>query len=91
MPEIYLKDELWTRLIWFHIEDFLPSLKKRFPDIKRIPEARQIWIEKPIYSLDFYSEKMADAIRKEGIRAVAISLKYREDSRQPELCFPYSG
>ena len=76
---IYLKDELLDQINLVSYRGLSPEFKEKVSRYKADSrEARQIWIEKPIYSLDFYSEKMADAIRKEGIRAVAIiPLKYR--------------
>lgn len=76
---IYLKDELLDQINLVASRGISSEFKEKVSRYKADSlEARQIWIEKPIYSLDFYSEKMADAVKKEGIRAVAIiPLKYR--------------
>jgi len=76
---IYLKDELLDQINLVAHQGISPEFREKVSTYKADSrEARQIWIEKPIYSMDFYSEKMADAIRKEGIKAVAIvPLKYR--------------
>ncbi|OEU42780.1 histidine kinase [Methanosarcina sp. Ant1] len=70
---IYLKDDLLDRinLVAYRglSSEFVKSISTYNADS---PEARQIWTEKPIYKLDFYSEKMADLIRKEKITAVAV-------------------
>jgi PAS domain S-box-containing protein len=76
---IYLKDELLDQINLVAYRGISPEFKEKVASYKADSrEARQIWIEMPIYTMDFYSEKMADAIRKEGIKAVAIvPLKYR--------------
>ena len=76
---IYLKDELLDQINLVAYRGISPEFKEKVSRYKADSlEARQIWIEKPIYSLEFYSEKMADAVKKEGIKAVAIiPLKYR--------------
>jgi PAS domain S-box-containing protein len=76
---IYLKDELLDQINLVAYRGFSPEFKEKISRYKaNSEEAKQIWFEKPIYSLDFYSEKMDDAVRKEGIKAVAIiPLKYR--------------
>jgi PAS domain S-box-containing protein len=76
---IYLKDELLDQINLVAYRGFSPEFKEKISRYKaNSEEAKQIWLEKPIYSLDFYSEKMDDAVRKEGIKAVAIiPLKYR--------------
>jgi PAS domain S-box-containing protein len=76
---IYLKDELMDQINLVAYMGISPEFKEKISKYKTDSlEAKQIWIEKPIYSMDFYSEKMADAVRKEGIKAVAIiPLKYR--------------
>ena len=70
---IYLKDDLLDQinLVAYRglSSEFVKSISTYNADS---PEARQIWTEKPIYKLDFYSEKMADLIRKEKITAVAV-------------------
>jgi len=76
---IYLKDELLDQInLVAHrglSPEFINSILTYRADS---PEARQIWTEKPVYSMDFFSEKMADLIRKEKITAVAvIPLKHR--------------
>ena len=78
---IYLKDELLDQINLVAYRGFSPEFKEKISRYKaNSEEAKQIWFEKPIYSLDFYSEKMDDAVRKEGITAVAIiPLKYREE------------
>ena len=76
---IYLKDELMDQINLVAYMGISPEFKEKISKYKTDSlEAKQIWIEKPIYSMDFYSEKMAEAVRKEGIKAVAIiPLKYR--------------
>lgn len=76
---IYLKDELLDQINLVAYRGISPEFKEKISRYKADSlEAKQIWVEKPIYSLDFYSEKMVDAVRKEGIKAVAIiPLKYR--------------
>jgi len=70
---IYLKDDLLDQinLVAYRglSSEFVKSISTYNADS---PEARQILTEKPIYKLDFYSEKMADLIRKEKITAVAV-------------------
>lgn len=76
---IYLKDELLDQINLVAYRGISSEFKEKISRYKADSlEAKQIWVEKPIYSLDFYSEKMVDAVRKEGIKAVAIiPLKYR--------------
>ncbi len=76
---IYLKDELFDQINLVAHRGLSPEFVKSVSTYRAdSPEARQIWIEKPIYKLDFYSEEMADLIRKEKITAVAvIPLKHR--------------
>lgn len=76
---IYIKDELQDQINLIAYRGISPDFKAKVSKYKAdSPEAKQIWIEKPIYSLDFYSEKMIDAVRKEGIKSVAIiPMKYR--------------
>jgi PAS domain S-box-containing protein len=76
---IYLKDELLDQINLVAYRGISPEFKEKISryEVDSL-EAKQIWIEKPIYSLDFYSEKMIEAVRKEGIKAVAIiPMKYR--------------
>ncbi|HHV25244.1 MAG TPA: PAS domain-containing protein [Methanosarcina sp.] len=76
---IYLKDELLDLIKLVAYRGISPEFSEKISRYKTdSPEARQIRTEKPIYSLDFYSDTMADAIKREGIKAVAIvPLKYR--------------
>lgn len=76
---IYIKDELQEQINLVAYKGISPEFKEKVSRYKAdSPEAKQIRIEKPIYSLDFYSEQMIDAVRKEGIKAVAIiPMKYR--------------
>jgi len=78
---IYLKDELLDQINLVAYRGLSSEFVKSVSTFKAdSPEARQIWTEKPIYKLDFYSEKMADLIRKEKITAVAvIPMKHRGD------------
>ncbi|HII02311.1 TPA: PAS domain-containing protein [Methanosarcinaceae archaeon] len=70
---VYLKDELLDQINLVAHRGISPEFKKKVSRYKAdTREAKQIWTEKPIYSLDFYSEEMADAIREEGITAVAV-------------------
>ncbi len=70
---IYLKDDLLDQINLVAYRglsaEFVKSMSKYDADS---PEARQIWTKKPIYRIDFFSDKMADLIRKEKITAVAI-------------------
>ncbi len=76
---IYLKDELLDQINLVASRGLSPEFKEKVSRYRADSlEAKQIWIEKPIYSLDFYSDTMSDAVKKEGIKAVAIiPLKYR--------------
>ncbi len=76
---IYLKDELLDQVNLVAQRGLSPEFVKSVSTYKAdSPEARQIWTEKPVYKLDFFSEKMADLIRKEKITSVAvIPMKYR--------------
>lgn len=76
---IYLKDELLDQINLIVSKGISPEFKEKVSRYRADSlEARQIWIEKPIYSLDFYSDTMIDSVKKEGIKAVAIiPLKYR--------------
>ncbi|MDR7665249.1 PAS domain-containing protein [Methanosarcina sp. Z-7115] len=76
---IYLKDELLDQINLVAYRGLSSEFVKSVSTYKRnSPEAGQIWTEKPVYKLDFFSEKMADLIRKEKITAVAvIPMKYR--------------
>jgi PAS domain S-box-containing protein len=78
---IYLKDELLDQINLVAHRGLSPEFKEKVSRYKVDSlEARQIWIEKPIYSLDFYSDPMADVVNKEGIKAVAIiPLKYKSE------------
>jgi len=70
---IYLKDDLLDQINLVAYRglsaEFVKSMSKYDADS---PEARQIWTKKPIYRIDFFSDKMADLIREEKITAVAI-------------------
>jgi PAS domain S-box-containing protein len=76
---IYLRDELLDQINLVAYRGLSPEFVNNILTYKvDSPEARQIWTEKPIYRLDFFSEKMADLIRKEKITAIAvIPLKHR--------------
>jgi PAS domain S-box-containing protein len=76
---IYLKDELLDQINLVASSGLSPEFKEKVSRYKADSlEAKQIWIEKPIYSLDFYSDTISGAVKKEGIKAVAIiPLKYR--------------
>ncbi len=76
---IYLKDELLDQINLVAYRGISPEFREKISRYKADSlEARQIQIEKPIYSLEFYSDEMADAVKREGIKAVAIiPLKYR--------------
>jgi PAS domain S-box-containing protein len=70
---IYLKDELFDQINLVADRGLSPEFVKSVSTYNvDSPEARQIWTEKPIYSLNFFSDKMADLIRKEKITAVAV-------------------
>ena len=75
---VYIKDELLDQINLIESRGISPEFKEKVSRYKaESNEAKQIWTEKPIYSLDFYSEHMAQAVREEGITAVAvIPLKY---------------
>lgn len=76
---IYLKDELLDQINLVAHRGLSSEFVKSISEYKGdSPEAQQIWTEKPIYKLDFFSEKMADLIGKEKITAVAvIPMKHR--------------
>ncbi len=76
---IYLKDELLDQINLVAHRGLSPEFVKSISEYKGdSPEARHILTEKPIYKLDFFSEKMADLIGKEKITAVAvIPMKHR--------------
>lgn len=76
---IYIKDELLDQINLVSYRGISPEFKEKVSRFKAdSQEAKQIWTEKPIYSLDFYSDKLTEEIRKEGIKAVAIiPMKYR--------------
>ncbi|MDD2615425.1 MAG: GAF domain-containing protein, partial [Methanosarcina sp.] len=76
---IYLKDELLDQINLVAHRGLSPEFIKNILTYRAdSPEARQIWTEKPVYRMDFFSEKMADLIRKEKITAVAvIPMKHR--------------
>jgi transcriptional regulator with GAF, ATPase, and Fis domain len=70
---IYLKDELLDQINLVAHRGLSPEFVKNISTYRGdSPEARQIWTEKPVYELAFFSEKMADLIRKEKITAVAV-------------------
>lgn len=70
---IYLKDELFDQINLVAYRGLSPEfVKSIYTYSLDSPEARQIWSEKPIYSLDFFSDKMADLLRNEKITAVAV-------------------
>lgn len=75
---IYIKDELLDQINLVESRGISPEFKEKVSRYKaNSKEAKKIWTEKPIYSMDFYSENMAEAVRREGITAVAvIPLKY---------------
>lgn len=76
---IYLKDELLDQINLVAYLGLSPEFVKNISIYRAdSPEARQIWTEKPVYRMDFFSDKMADFIRKEKITSVAvIPLKHR--------------
>jgi len=75
---IYIKDELLDQINLVESRGISPEFKEKVSRYKaNSKEANKIWTEKPIYSMDFYSKNMAEAVREEGITAVAvIPLKY---------------
>jgi len=76
---IYLKDELLDQINLIAYRGLSPEFVKSISTYDMdSPEARQILTEKPIYKLDFFSEKMADLLRKEKITSVAVvPMKHR--------------
>lgn len=78
---IYIKDELLDQINLVESRGISPEFKAKVSKYKEnSKEAKQIWTEKPIYSMDFYSENMAEAVRAEGITAIAvIPLKYGKE------------
>ncbi|RXA20275.1 PAS domain S-box protein [Methanosarcina sp. MSH10X1] len=76
---IYLKDELLDQINLVAHRGLSPEFVKSISTYRAdSPEARQIWTEKPVYRMDFFSDKMADLIKKEKITAVAvIPIKHR--------------
>ncbi len=70
---IYLKDELLDQINLVAHRGLSPEFVRSVSTYRAdSPEAQQIWTEKPIYRMDFFSEKMGDIIRKEKITAVAV-------------------
>ncbi|MDQ1276684.1 MAG: hypothetical protein QG610_2262, partial [Euryarchaeota archaeon] len=78
---VYIKDELLDQINLVESRGISHEFKEKVSRFKAdSSEAKQVWAEKPIYSMDFYSENMAEAARKEGITAVAvIPLKYSNE------------
>lgn len=78
---IYIKDELLDQINLVASRGISPEFKEKVSRYKADSnEAKQIWTEKPIYSIDFYSGNMTEAVRREGITAVAvIPLKYSNE------------
>ncbi|WP_048117055.1 PAS domain-containing protein [Methanosarcina vacuolata] len=76
---IYLKDELLDQLNLVSYRGISLEFRETVSRYKADSlEARQILIGKPIYSLEFYSDTMVDAVKREGIKSVAIiPLNYR--------------
>lgn len=76
---IYLKDELLDQInLVAHRGLSSEFVKKVYAYRIESPEAKQVWTEKPIYKLSFFSEEMADLLTKEKITAVAvIPMKHR--------------
>nr|WP_231590548.1 PAS domain-containing protein [Methanosarcina siciliae] len=76
---IYLRDELLDQINLMAHRGLSSEFVKRVSTYRAdSPEAKKVWIEKPIYRLDFYAEKMADLLRTEKITAVAvIPMKHR--------------
>ena len=76
---IYLEDELLDQINLVAHRGLSPEFVKSISTYRiDSPEAKQIWTEKPIYKLNFFSDKMADLILKEKITAVAvIPMKHR--------------
>jgi PAS domain S-box-containing protein len=70
---IYLKDELFDQIKLVAYRGLSPEFVKSISTYELdSPEALQIWNGKPIYSLDFFSDKMTDLIRNEKITALAV-------------------
>ncbi|WP_269850606.1 GAF domain-containing protein [Methanosarcina horonobensis] len=78
---IYIKDELLDQINLIESRGISPEFKEKVSRFRaESSEAKQVWAEKPVYSMDFYSEDMAEAARTEGITAVAvIPLKYSNE------------
>jgi PAS domain S-box-containing protein len=76
---IYLKDELLDQInLVAHRGLSSEFVKKIYTYRADSPEAKQVWTEKPVYKLSFFSEDMADMLMKEKITAVAvIPMKHR--------------
>lgn len=76
---IYLKDELLEQINLVAHRGLSSEFVKRVSTYRAdSPEAKQVWIEKPIYKLDFYAEEMAELLKTERITAVAvIPMKHR--------------
>jgi PAS domain S-box-containing protein len=79
---IYLRDELYDQINLVAHRGLSPEFVQSITTYNiDSPEARQILTEKPVYSLDFFSDKMADLIRKEKITAVAVvPMTYRGET-----------
>ncbi|AKB23267.1 PAS domain-containing protein [Methanosarcina sp. WH1] len=78
---VYIKDELLDQINLTASRGISPEFQEKVSKYKADSnESKQIWTEKPIYSLDFYSEHMVEAVKEEGITAVAvIPLKYGKE------------
>jgi PAS domain S-box-containing protein len=76
---IYLKDELFDQINLVAYKGLSPEFAKSVLTYKiDSQEGQQIWTEKPIYNLDFFSDIMANLIKEEKITAVAvIPMKHR--------------
>lgn len=70
---MYLKDELFDQIKLVTFRGFSPEFVKSISKFELdSPEAQQIWNGKPIYSLEFFSNKVTELIRKEKITALAV-------------------
>jgi PAS domain S-box-containing protein len=78
---IYIKDELMDQINLVESRGISPEFKEKVSRFRaESGEAKQVWAEKPIYSMDFYSENMVGAVKEEGITAVAVvPLKYSNE------------
>lgn len=63
----------WTSEIIAHLKNSIFKFLSHNPKAES-SETKQVWVEKPIYSMDFYSENMAESARKKESLCLWCSL-----------------